>query len=75
MTKPKTWQKFKDLFQRILGDSGVFAKSIWKKKKRDFRYHDKLLQNEVVHLAYLESILTEFNLNRALEEGPMIWSF
>ena len=70
-----TWQEFKDFLRKNFGDSRAFVDSIWSKIKRDSQYQDKSVQDWAAYLKYLQSILIEFDLDYAPEEGTMIWYF
>ena len=70
-----TWPEFKEFLWKNLGDSWDFVDSFWKKIKRDSQYQDKLVQDWIAHLEYLQSILIEFDSKWASKEGTMIWYF
>ena len=70
-----TWQEFKNLLRKNLGDSRAFVDDIWSKMKRDSQYMDKLVQDWAAHLNYLQSILIKFDPDCPLEKGTMIQYF
>ena len=48
---------------------------IWSKFKRDSQYQFEEIQDSAFHLEHLQSILLEFDVNRASEETDLIWYF
>ena len=70
-----TWPKFKDFFQKNVGDFRAFVNDIWSKMKIESQYQHKSVQEWATHLKYLQSILLKFDAKWASAEDTKICYF
>ncbi len=66
-----TWNKFKALLRKSLGESNAFVGHVWSKLRGDAQYQLEEVQDWAAHLEHLQSILLEFDANNAPGEGQL----
>lgn len=70
-----TWNKFKLLLCKKLGNSKIFVDSFRRKIKQDIKYQQKDILDYAAHLEYLQVSLKEFNPVGASNKEILIWYF
>ncbi len=68
---PMTWDKFKAFLRKNLGESNAFVGHVWNKLRGDAQHQLEDVQDWAAHLEHLQSILQEFDVNNAPEEGQL----